>query len=143
MGTSCRVESATRAVKRRRLIQDQVRLHDDQIAELVGLYRDGSSVRELAARFRINRKTVSIHLERCGVPRRVVQAKLSADDIRRAAELYRSGLSLVSVGEDLGVNAKTASKALHRVGVTMRPRQGGLPEAMPAATTASEDSSTS
>lgn len=45
------------------------RLSPDRVTELVAQYRAGSSDRQLAETFRINRTTVLAHLERAGVVR--------------------------------------------------------------------------
>jgi hypothetical protein len=61
------------------------RLRAAQVEELVAGYQTGSTVYQLAEKFRINRDTVSKLLERQGVPRR--NRPLSPVQIEQAIEL--------------------------------------------------------
>ena len=124
---------------RRVLEQHQTWLKPEQVQELVDAYVGGAPVRELAARFGTERRTVSAHLERNGIERRVNRAKLSSADIEQAAELYCAGLSLASVAERFDVDPKTSGTWLKRAGVAMRPRQGGLPAKTARASPTSND----
>ena len=85
-------------------------------------YRAGTSIRELAERFKINRKTVFEHIEREGLPRRI--PALSPQEVEKARSLYQSGQSLQSVSEHFGVAAHTVALALRRTGVEIRKRRG-------------------
>lgn len=109
------------------LEQHQTWLKPAQVQELVEAYQAGATLRELSARFGLHERTVSAHLERHGVERRVSRPKLSCADIERAAELYRSGLSWAAVAEQFDVDPKPIGRWLKRAGVPMRPKQGGLP----------------
>jgi hypothetical protein len=57
----------------------QHRLEPDQAAELVTAYQQGITVRELAARYLINRTTVLGHLRRQGVPKRHLEPVADGD----------------------------------------------------------------
>jgi DNA-binding CsgD family transcriptional regulator len=98
------------------------RLRPEQVGELVIGYKTGSTVFELAERFRINRGTVSKLLEREGVPRR--GHPLSAARVEQGLQLYASGLSLVSVGMQLGCHGSTVNLALRKAGVRTRDCHG-------------------
>jgi DNA invertase Pin-like site-specific DNA recombinase len=98
------------------------RLRPEQVEKLVAGYQAGSTVYQLAEKFRINRGTVSELLERRGVPRR--NNPLSPVQIERATELYAAGLSLVNVGKALGCNGSTVHLGLRKAGVRMRDCQG-------------------
>lgn len=95
-------------------------MSDLEKAELARDYVRGMTIYELAAKFSIQRQTVSKHLHRMGVPMR--QQGLSDDQIDRAAALYEEErLTLKQVGAKLGVDAGTVRLALVRRGVKMRP----------------------
>jgi lambda repressor-like predicted transcriptional regulator len=88
----------------------------------VAAYQAGSSVYELAKRHRIDRKTVSIILERQRVPRRyrLIEGELLAEAIKA----YENGDSLATLGDRMGVSPYTIRRALLGVGVTIRARPG-------------------
>ena len=98
------------------------RLRPAETEKLVAGYLDGLTVYQLAARFGIHRATVSLPLERQGVPRR--KRPLSPDQVKRARALYTAGQSLVAVGGQLGCHASTIYSALRKLGVVMRDPQG-------------------
>lgn len=126
-----KVSKRPRRPPRRRIHQVQVRLKPDQIQELVEAYRAGATLPELSARFGLHEHTVTEHLKRHSIDRRVNGKKLSPEDIEKAADLYRSGLSWVAIAEQFDVNPQTIGTWLKRAGVPMRPRQGGPPSKAP------------
>jgi transposase-like protein len=99
----------------------QRRLEPDQVAELVTAYQQGTTVKELAARYRINRTTVLGHLRRQGVPKRHPEpvADVDAD---RAVRLYGAGASIGAVAQELRVAPTTVRRVLRKAGVEVRPR---------------------
>ena len=102
----------------------QRRLNAADIADLVAGYRAGQSLSDLAKEFRIHHRTVTAHLEQCGVTRRMNTRKFSNDDLDEASRRYRVGESLATVGIAFNVDAATVRRELHRAGVTIRPRRG-------------------
>jgi len=102
--------------------QVQHRLRPREVDELVAGYRAGSSVYELAERHRVDRKTVSIILERRGVPRRY--RLIEGEQLAEAIKAYESGDSLATLGAQMGVSPYTIRRALLGAGVTIRPRPG-------------------
>jgi len=98
------------------------RLSGPEADRLVQAYLAGSSVRLLAAEFQINRHTVSAHLERHGIARRVQKQKLTDQQVAAVIDLYASGWSLVRVGEHFDVNAETVRRALLAAGIVPRPK---------------------
>ena len=102
--------------------QVQRRLRPKEIDDLVAAYQAGISVYELADHHRIHRATVSLLLERRGVPRRY--RLVEGDRITQAVNLYESGHSLSTVGSQMGVSPETVRNVLIRAGVTLRPRPG-------------------
>ncbi len=73
---------------------------------------------ELAARFGIERRTVSNILHRHGVP--MGRRGLSRDQVDTAIHLYRLGWSLARVGNHLNVSHTTVLAALRRRGIPTR-----------------------
>jgi len=102
--------------------QVQRRLKTAETVELLADYQIGIKVKDLAARYGINRNTVIGHINRAGVRRHY--PALVSEEIMEAAQLYRSGCSLAAVGGHFGVNASTVRTALLRAGVAMRDCQG-------------------
>jgi hypothetical protein len=102
--------------------QVQRRLTARELEEFSTAYRTGSSIRELAQYFKINRTTVHAHVDALGLPRRY--PRLTRADVKEAAELYQSGKSLIVVAEHFGVAGDTVALALRRTGVEIRPRNG-------------------
>lgn len=97
-------------------------LDADRVAELITGYQAGATVYELAARFGIERRTVSNILHRHDVPMR--RRGLSPDQVDTAIHLYKLGWSLARVGNHLGVNHTTVLAALRRRGVPTRDPHG-------------------
>ncbi|WP_327150085.1 hypothetical protein [Nocardia sp. NBC_01329] len=77
---------------------------------------------ELAARFGIERRTVSTILHRHQVPMR--RCGLSPDQVDTAIHLYRLGWSLTRVGNHLDVAHTTVLAALRRHGIPTRDSHG-------------------
>jgi DNA-directed RNA polymerase specialized sigma24 family protein len=98
------------------------RLQRDQVKALVADYQAGATVYELAARFGINRKTVSRTLRREQVSIRM--ASLTIEQIDEAVELYGAGWSTTRIGERLRVDARTVHRRLQERGVSMRDTHG-------------------
>ena len=99
----------------------QRRLEPDQAAELVTAYQQGITVRELAARYLINRTTVLGHLRRQGVPKRHPEP-VADGDADRAVRLYSAGASIAAVAQELRVAPTTVRRVLRKAGVELRPR---------------------
>ncbi|MFI7195471.1 helix-turn-helix domain-containing protein [Nocardia nova] len=96
-------------------------LDADQIEDLIAGYRAGSTVYELAARFHIERRTVSTILHRHRVPMR---RRSSPDQVQTAAHLYQLGWSLTRVGQHLGAAHTTILTALRQHGIPTRDTHG-------------------
>ena len=102
--------------------QVQRRLRSREVDELVAGYQAGLTVYELAERHRVDRKTVSIILERQGVPRRY--RLIEGEQLAEAIKAYESGSSLATIGAHMGVSPYTIRRALLGAGVTIRTRPG-------------------
>jgi DNA-directed RNA polymerase specialized sigma24 family protein len=91
------------------------RLRPDQVEALVARYQAGDTVYELAARFHVNRKTVSRTLHHEGVSMRM--KGLTAEQIVEAERLYRAGWPLSRIGQLMQVDTRTVHRRLKERGV--------------------------
>ena len=107
-----------RKVKQR---QQQTRLDEQAVDDLVAAYKAGSPYRELVERFGINESTVVAHLQRRGVERRTFR-KLRGGQLEQARDLYESGLSLRAVASELGLSKEAVRSGLVAAGVPIRGR---------------------
>jgi DNA invertase Pin-like site-specific DNA recombinase len=105
-------------------LQRQTRLTEDQVKQLIDQHQAGSTVRQLAVMFCINRETVMEHLKRAGVSRRPNVRKLTDEQVTQAARIYRDGLSLQRTAEQFGISERTIRTELARAGEPIRPRRG-------------------
>jgi len=94
----------------------------DQINDLVARYQAGITACQLADTFGIHRTTVSLILQRQGIPRR--NQPLTQAQIAAAISLYDNGSPLSAVGATLGCQPSTVWLALRAAGVKLRPRNG-------------------
>jgi len=105
----------------------QTLLDAAQVDELVTMYRDGTTMREVAEHFRVHRTTAAIHLRRRSVPAR--RGKLSAAQVAEIGALYAQGFTLAEIGERFDVGQDTACRAVMATGGTIR-RPGRRAEAV-------------
>ncbi len=108
------------AVRVRR--QTATRLSEHQVAALVETYLAGATIYELAARFGINRATVSAHLHRQGVA--VRRQGLDDEGVAHAVRLYEEGWSCARIGDRLGVDPTTIWTAFKFRGIALRDTHG-------------------
>lgn len=102
----------------------QTFLNEGQVDELVVLYQEGLSLRELAEKFGLHHRTAAAHLVRRGEPLR--KRQLSESQVAEAERLYQEGMPLLTVGRQLGVSQGMIRRALAARGVTIRPRGPGV-----------------
>lgn len=102
-----------------KLSQQQKRLDEGEIAELVAGYLAGSSVLQLAEQFGCHHETVRRRLAAEGVQLR--GRPLTSGQIDEAERLYLAGYSLTEVGEQIGTDRTAVCKRLRERGVPMRP----------------------
>lgn len=105
--------------------QPQRRLKPAEVDALLAAYLGGDLVRDIAARFGVNRTTVMGHVKRRGVPRRR-ECGWGPEELAFAARLYAEGHSLAAVGRRLGVDKSTVSNRFRRAGLPVRARRGLL-----------------
>lgn len=92
------------------------------VSRLVAAYAGGMAIHEIAMEFKINRVTVSKHLERAGVSKR--PRSMSEEQIDTAVWDYATGQSLEKIGNRLGFDSTTVLKELRLRGVRMRDTHG-------------------
>ncbi len=88
-----------------------------EVDRLVDDYRGGAGVNELAERYGIHRTTVSGHLTRRGVERRL--PGLSVAEVAEVVRLYQGGWSMRAIGRTMGVNRKMVRGHLVEAGVNL------------------------
>jgi DNA-directed RNA polymerase specialized sigma24 family protein len=97
--------------------QKQTRLNPDQTRELLDAYAQGVEIKDLAARFGVDRATVAAIAKRAEAPKRYGIVDRNIDV---ATQLYTQGWSTAAIGQHFGVHSGTVTRALRKTGVTMR-----------------------
>ena len=100
-----------------------LRLKPAEVAALVTAYMAGTSMRNLAAEFGIERRTVSAHLRRAQVPIR--RGGLDPNRAVEAARLYAEGWSCGRLADRFEVSPNSVLRTLRAANVAIRPRRGG------------------
>ena len=98
------------------------KLSSSIVSKLVLAYSEGMAIHEIAKEFKINRVTVSKHLERAGVIKR--SRSMSEVQIDEAVQDYGGGQSLDKIGNRLGFDSTTVLRELRLRGVRMRDTHG-------------------
>ncbi len=80
------------------------------------------AIHAIATEFKVNRVTVSKHLERAGVTKR--PRSMGQVQIDEAVQYYAAGQSLETIGNRLGFDSTTVLKELRLRGVQMRDTHG-------------------
>lgn len=83
-------------------------------------YREGTLLRELAARFGVHHLTAAANLVHRGEP--VRGRALNDGQACEAVDMYEGGMTLAEVGRELGVSQGAVRRAVAARGVTIRPR---------------------
>lgn len=97
-------------------------LTNAQVADLVSLYEEGASSRDVAAQLGVSRNAVLQLLRSTGASVRLQRHVLSEHEADVAVERYTAGSSLAEVAVELHVSPGTVSRALRARGVQLRPR---------------------
>lgn len=94
----------------RKVGTSQTFLTPSEVSRLVKDYKDGTGVARLAEAYGIHRSTVSAHLNRRGVIRRV--PGLGAEEAAEAVRLHEQGLSLRAIARAMGVGRRHVTQAV-------------------------------
>ncbi|MFT8394714.1 helix-turn-helix domain-containing protein [Propionibacterium sp.] len=94
----------------RRVGTPQTFLTPTEVTRLVE-EQGGAGVARLAETYGIHRSTVSAHLTRRGVARRV--PGLGAEEAAEAVQLHEQGLSLRAIARIMGVGRRHVTQAVH------------------------------
>lgn len=98
------------------------RLRDEQVAELVELYRSGVGTPSLSERFGISKPSVLELLHDHGV--RMRRQPLTKAQRARAVHLYEEGLAIKPIAAELSSSFGAVHRVLKAEGVRLRPRPG-------------------
>lgn len=96
----------------------QTLLTTAEVDELVVAYIAGATLVELAARFRVHRRTAAAHLYRRGISPRM--RGLEPGQADEACRLYAEGLTLIEIGLRFGVSQGVIGRALVKAGQKLR-----------------------
>ena len=93
------------------LRQKQIRLAPDQVFDLVHDYQDGTTIKQLVAKYGISRTTVITHLRREDIQTRYNKLDGKLGEVK---ELRTQGWSYARIGQQFGVTAHTVRRAIGR-----------------------------
>lgn len=110
----------TRGLLVRSLGMTQTLLTTSEVDELVVAYIAGATLVELAARFRVHRRTAAAHLSRRGITPRT--RGLDPSEAAEACRLYADGFTLMEIGLRMGVSQGVIGRAVTKAGHELRPR---------------------
>jgi DNA-binding MarR family transcriptional regulator len=91
-----------------------------EIDDLVEAYKSGTSIKDLANEFAIDRSTVLKKLQGTGIPRRY--PALDPGQCQEVCRLYEEGLNSTEIGELFDVSPDTVLRVIRKNGVSPRQR---------------------
>lgn len=94
-----------------------------QLSDMVRLYQEGFTTKDLGTRFGVTSRHVWRLLRRQGISTRKVP-KIPPEQVESLARRYREGESLNTLAQECNCTARTVAKALTAFGVSMRKRGG-------------------
>jgi AraC-like DNA-binding protein len=97
------------------------RLTPAEVDEAVAGYKAGATLSELAARLRVDRKTLSPHLKARGVQ---LRRTMTPAEVEQAVKLYAQGLSVARIADRLGYHTTSVYLKMRAAGVPMRDAHG-------------------
>jgi DNA-directed RNA polymerase specialized sigma24 family protein len=92
-----------------------------EIDDLVEAYKAGTSIKDLADQFEIDRSTVLKKVQGMGIRRR--HPALDPEQCEDVCRLYDGGLNSTEIGQMLDVSADTVLRALRRARIRIRNRE--------------------
>lgn len=101
---------------------------DAVVVRMVGLYRDGKTIREIASEVGVVHSTVSKVLRRAGIEKRqsVKRKKLSVEKRRELADRYAAGEIMEALQKSYGVSSTVVTSCLDEFGVKHRTGWSGF-----------------
>lgn len=120
VSSNCNLDISEKVVTK--LHQEQARLDDSTIKQLVIDYKNGLNMNELARKYNCHRTTISQKLRMSGVAIRRLPP--NNEQIDRMVTLYQSGLSLEAVGNKVNASASTVLRYITKRGVVTRDEHG-------------------
>ena len=91
-----------------------------EIDDLAEAYKSGTSIKDLADEFEIDRSTVLKNLQGLDIPRRY--PALDPDQCEQVCRLYEGGLNSTEIGQVFDVSPDTVLRTLQRAGIKIRSR---------------------
>jgi DNA invertase Pin-like site-specific DNA recombinase len=95
-------------------------MNPTELDDLVEAYKAGTSIRDLADEFEIDRSTILKYFQGMDIPRRY--PALDPEQCEEVCRLYEGGLNSTEIGEMFEVSADTVLRTLRRNGLTPRVR---------------------
>jgi len=101
--------------------QQQKRLSEDEVAQIITAYQGGMSANVLAREYGCNRKAICDHLKKHGV--KVTRNRIrSEESVRNIVALYESGIMIEVIADQYDVSQSTINRLLRENGVKIRSR---------------------
>lgn len=97
-------------------------LTDQQIVEIVELFKAGEDSVSLGKAYGVSDSAIRKWLKKSGITETDSRIKLSPEQIEEAKQYYAAGLSTIELAECYGTTQQTVATALQRNGVVLRPR---------------------
>ena len=105
----------------RQVRQEQKRLSEKEVAEIIIDYQGEKSANILAREYGCDRHTICDHLKKHGI--KVTRNKIrSEEDVRNIIVLYEGGCFIEVIADQYDVSQATINRLLHKNGVRIRSR---------------------
>jgi len=96
-------------------------LSEDDTKEIIKLYKEGKSPKEIGEEFGILNNSVTRLLKNNGIIRNQSKAKKLTDEIvQKIITKYKEGLSTMDISRELGIHDSTVGRILKKNNVEMR-----------------------
>ena len=92
-----------------------------EIDDLAEAYKAGTSIKDLAGEFEVDRSTILKYLQGMDIQRR--RPALDSEQCKEVCRLYQGGLNSSEIGQIFNVSPDTVLRALRRARVRIRNRQ--------------------
>jgi orotate phosphoribosyltransferase-like protein len=98
------------------------RLSEEKIQQIIQLYNNGVTPKEIGLQFGIMNNSVTRILKKQGIERNQLK-KISPEQIDYIIEQYYGGINSEKIAEELNIDASTVCRILHRTGNQIRPSE--------------------